>query len=88
MKLILQLVEAARPELHRLEVLNGSPQPEAALRARIEELGSSQPRILATLATFQLLAKINAKIIRAASVTAPTRWLQMLEVAETDILIG
>lgn len=81
------LLVTAAQELSRLEVLNQS-SPSDALRARIEELGLSQPMLLAALAAVQIMCMANAKIMKAASVPAPGRWLQLLSTADTDMLIG
>ena len=82
------LLIIATQELLRLEVLNRSSPSEDVLRARVEELGLSQPIILATLAAVKIICMANAKIMKAASVPAPGRWLQLLSAADTDILIG
>jgi hypothetical protein len=82
------LLKVAAQELSRLEALNRVSSSEDALRSRIEELGLSQLDVLATLAAIQIVCLANAKIIKAASVPAPSRWLQLLNAANADILIG
>jgi hypothetical protein len=65
----------------------GDSTPNDVISAKIRELGVSQPRSLAALAAIQLVCLTNAKIIRAASVPAPQRWLELLGSADADILI-